>query len=125
MGTRMSNRSDDKAELFRRATEKNRLRRGAALPLLAIREEMEREASRLAAIAYVEECEKYQHVYNALYEKARSELRVEHGRDLHLSSGGQVAIRHRAYSMFRDFLAAQGIVEPRLKGVTVGADNRK
>jgi hypothetical protein len=113
-----------RAEAFRRACERNALRRHAQLPLIptlqAVEEELRRDAIRL----YDAAADRHQENYRRIRATVLSELRQERGANFGESAGGRWMVDHFAGVRFREFLAG-GFVRPASQGAVYGARSRR
>jgi hypothetical protein len=114
-----------KSELFRMITERNALRRHAGLPLLDVREEIQKEAHRFGLIAYQAAQRKHMGDYLRIRAQVLHELRLKHGVEFGNSVGGQWAVAHRARLRFEEFLLARGIEKPHINEIVCGSDRQQ
>lgn len=112
------------AEAFRRACERNALRRHAQLPLLPIRDALETELRQDAAQRYYAAADHYHDDYLRIRKDVLCELRVEHGTAFGQSVGGRWVVSHHAGERFRVFLAQRGFALPKEVGTVYGSDPR-
>jgi hypothetical protein len=110
-----------RAEAFRRACERNALRRHAQLPLIPIREAVDDELRRDAIRLYDAAADHHHEEYRRTRACVLIELREERGPDFGRSTGGRWVVDHIAGVRFRQFLASRGFVRPESRGVIYGA----
>jgi hypothetical protein len=110
-----------KADLFTEATKKNALRREAKLPLLNMRDEIEKAQSVLEWKHFAEICAQHAAVRDRLAARMKAEL-AANGFDC-LSFGGRFALNAKVEAEFRDYLRGIGVKIPTMNGIRYGGAN--
>lgn len=118
-----TNRPLNKAELFKRACEVNKLRKEAQLPLRDIRRMIAAEEDRLAWAEYTALVGQYTPVYEELRKKVHQDS-IDTGRDIALSAGGIWLLNSKAMKLFEEFLEDKGHFRPVLRGIPYGSGHQ-
>lgn len=106
-----------KSELFLEATQKNALRKEAGLPLLDIRQEIEKLKGEDYFKLYADLSQTHAATYARIRADVLAAMRAEKGPTFGLSTGGRWAVDAVAARQFRDFLTGLGYPPP-TTGVT-------
>ncbi len=101
-----------KSELFTAATKRNTLRREAKLPLLNIRDEIEKAQNVLDWKDFADICQQHNAVRDRIAARIRAELAAR-GRDC-LSYGGRILLATKVEIEFRAFLRGIGVKIPKV-----------
>lgn len=109
----------NKAALFTGIAKRNALRRASGLPLLNIRDEIERAQSVLDWKKFREICAQQKAVRDQIAARIKSEL-AANGFDC-LSHGGRMLLGAKVEIEFQDFLRGIGVKIPRVNGTRYGS----
>jgi hypothetical protein len=112
-----------KSEAFRRACERNALRREGKLPLIPMAEAMEEELRRDAIRVYDAVARLHQADFERIKADVTAALQSERGPDIGRSAAGRWLIRWHAHRQFDRFLRSLGFARP-LGRVVVYGSNR-
>lgn len=108
-----------KADLFLQTTKRNALRREAGLPLLNVRDEIEKAQNALDWKNFAEICAQHKPVRDRIAARMKAEFAVN-GFDC-LSYGGRFALNAMVQAEFLDYLRGIGGVKiPTVTGVRYG-----
>ena len=107
-----------KAHLFHEVSKRNELRRTSGLPLLNMRDEIEKQQNVLDWKNFADICQQNQAVRDRIETRIRAELAVE-GFDC-LSSGGRMMLNIKVQKEFHGVLRGIGVKIPTAKGTHYG-----
>jgi hypothetical protein len=107
-----------RADLFTAATKRNALRREAGLPLLIIRDEIEKQQNVLDWKNFADICQQNEAVRDRIEARIRAELALK-GFDC-LSSGGRMMLNIKVQKEFHRVLRGIGVKIPTVKGTHYG-----
>ncbi len=108
-----------KSELFTAATKRNTLRREAKLPLLNIRDEIEKAQNVLDWKDFADVCQQHKAVRDRIALRIKAELAAR-GCDC-LSHGGRFLLAFKVDKDFHDYLRGIGVKIPKVKGIRYGS----
>jgi hypothetical protein len=108
-----------KAELFTDATKRNALRRASGLPLLNIRDEIEKEQNALNWKDFADACQQHKAVRDQIAVRIKADLAAKGFACL--SHGGQILLATKVTKEFHEFLRGIGVKIPTVKGTRYGS----
>ena len=106
----------DRAAAFTLITQRNALRRAAQLPLLDVREELDKAANLAAWDAFGKEAARHAERRRAITEAVLAEYRAKFGPDFPSTSSGQYMLQVIVGQRFHAYLERLGVVRPPLRG---------
>lgn len=101
-----------RSEAFRRACERNALRKDAKLPLLPISEAIQEELRRDAIRVHYEAADHFRHVFEQIQRSAIAKYEIERGPGSSKRAGGRWMVTLRSNREFSAFLASMGYERP-------------
>ena len=110
-----------RSELFTAATKRNALRRESNLPLIDIRDEIEKSQNVLDWKNFADVCQQHEAVRNQIEARIKAELAFK-GFDC-LSYGGRMLLAFKVEKEFHDFLRGIGVKIPTVTGTRYGANS--
>jgi hypothetical protein len=114
-----------RSEAFRRACERNALRKEAKLPILRISDAVDEELRRDAIRVHYAAADHYRHVYERIRRSVVIDLEMERSPHFAQSAGGRWIITLRSNREFAAFLASLGYERPAPAMIVYGSAKAK